>query len=638
MIWTGLQANSMFALTGCAKEDIIVKKFMTKKLTKILFLIYIFIFVFSGCKDNSRPIEATGPQKPTSEIEGLYEQQQTVSGGVGGSGLNLADIKIENVDSNLTKLTLTFGQGSQSEDKSVEPAKEVPKYSTSFVKGANRMVLEMEGVSYFSYKIYEEEISNSVIGGIFAQRPVDSSQSFLYVNIGTDYAYKVQELKNQIIISIHKVTGAAEKKNYYVTLDAFYEYEEGLLGGDFPMKPTICRDGENIILISCPFSTKAEAEEYISQNRENFSSLLPGKSYNLIELAGAELPQFSRESGLGEIAGTPIGCKDGAELTFDPLIINGRFLCINHDGSAFVYAQPNTIYGDQEGDSFSFEYLYMESTESGLKERLIENQFSSITDARFSHDSKYVAFIEQNDVLRKLQILSLEDGKLFVPADDSFGIDTASFVWDDDRDILYAINGEFQSKQLLSYDLTDPDNVVVEGVFEQEFSESKLQINGDKIYYANRSGDSLDSEICVVDITDGACEKIADGNNFLLSPDGSKIVINDMTVENGTEIYRLIYVDMQTGEETLVYSGQIINNITWSFTGSCIYYSVYRDTGQDEKYPYALYCYDVKAGRSVHMMDTITSALYASTRDDEVLLMCVFTYKNQPVPVTYPVK
>jgi hypothetical protein len=601
-------------------------------------LIYIFIFIFAGCVDSSRPIEATGPQNPTSEIEGFYEQQQTVSGGVGSSGLNLADIKIENVDADLTKLTLTFGQGSQSEDKSVDPAKEVPKYSTSFIKGVNRMVLKMEGVSYFSYKIYEEEIKNSAIGGIFAQRPVNSNESFLYVNIGTDYAYKVEEFKNQITVSIHKVAGSAEKKNYYVTIDAFSEYEEGSLGNEFPMKPTICRDGENIILISRPFSTKGEAEEYISENRESFTSLLPGKSYNLIELAGAQLPQFSRESGLGEIAETPIGIKDGVELTFEPLIVNGRFLCFNRDRTSFVYAQPNTIYGDQEGDSFNFEYLYMQSTESGLKERLLESQFSSITDASFSRDSKYVAFIEQNDVLRKLQILSLGDGKLYIPADDSFGIDTASFVWDDSSDILYAINGEFQSKQLLSYDLTDPDNVVVQGVFEQEFSESKLQINGSKIYYANRSGESLDSEICVVDIDGGACEKIADGNNFLLSPDGSKIVINDMTAENGAETYRLIYVDMETGDQTLIYSGQIINNITWSAGGSRIYYSVYRDTGQDEKYPYELHYYDVKAGSSVYMMDTITSALYASTNDEEVLLMCVFTYKNQPVPMTYSVK
>ena len=611
---------------------------MVKKLAKILFLIYILAFIFSGCSGDGKLVEATGPQEPTSEIKGFYEQQQVVSGGVGGTSLNLADIKIEAESQDVTHVTLSFGQGSPAEDRSFIPSRQTPVYSTSFVAGVNRMVLTLEGVSYFSYKIYEDEIASSPISGIFAQRPVNTDQSKLYINIAAEYAYKVEEINNQIIITIHKVAIAAENKQYYVTLDAFSEYEDGILGEYFPMTPTICMDGENVVLISQPFCTRDEAQQYIDLNTDNFVQLLPGKKYDLIELSAAELPQFSRESGLEEVANTPIGRKEGIEQTFPPLITNGRFLCYNTDGSAFVFAQPNIIYGDQAGDTFSFEYLYMEETETGVKERLIENQFNSIIDASFSHDSKYIAFIEQNDVLRKLQILSLEDGKLFIPADDSFGIDTASFVWHDTKNILYAINGEFQSKQLLSYDLTDPENVVVSGVFEQEFSESILQIKGDKIFYADKDSESMTSDICKVTIGDGLCEKIAQGNTFLLSPGGSMLAINDMTEEGGSEIYRLRVLDMETGEETLVYSGEIINNITWSKAGSRIYYSVYRDAGREEAYPYALYYYDVASGRSVYMMDTITSALYPATSDEQVLLMCIFTYKNQPVPVTYTVK
>ncbi len=625
-------------MTGFAKKDIIVWLFMNKRLIKIIFLIYILAFAFSGCDEIPAPVEATGPQNPTSEIEGFYEQQQIVSGGTGGNRLNLADIEIETLDSDVTKVTLTFGQGSQGEDKSFVPSTVIPNYSTSFIRGVNRMVLTMEGVSYFSYKLYEEEIADSIIKGVFAQRPVDSEESYLFFNINTDYAYKVEELRNQIIITIHKTAASADNKAYYVTLNAYDAYEEGSLGKEFPMTPTICSDGENILLISKPFSTKEEAEKYISENKNLFESLASGKKYNLIELSSSELPVFSEESGFTEIANTPIGYKDDKALTFQPLIINGRFLCHNQDNTSFAFAQPNTIYGEQEGDSFSFEYLYIANIESGLEERLLEYQFSSIIGAQFSHDSKYIAFIEQNDVLRKLQILSLEDGRLFIPADDSFGIDTASFVWDDNKDILYAINGEFQSKQLLSYDLSDPSNVVVKGVFEQEFSESILQINGYKIYYANRDNESLDGEICVLETETGMCNKITEGNTFILSPDGSKMVVSDMQEENGAEIYRLRYIDMETRDETLIYSGQIINNITWSSEGNRIYYSVYKDGGRDEQYPYALYYYDISMDSSIYMMDTITSALYSSTRDDEVLLMCIFTYKNQPVPVTYIVK
>ena len=237
-----------------------------------------------------------------------------------------------------------------------------------------------------------------------------------------------------------------------------------------------------------------------------------------------------------------------------------------------------------------------------------------------------------------LQILSLEDGKLYIPAEDSFGVDTASFAWADDENILYAINGEFQSKQLLSYDLTDPNNVKVQGIFEQEFSESILQINGNKIYYADRDDESLSSKICMLDIDTGDVTKIANGYTFLLSPDGEKLLINDTEVIDGTEIYRLRYIDINTNEEKLIQSGQIISDVTWSASGERIYYSVYKDNGWDDPYPNALYYYEIDTNQSVYMMDMVSGALYPSNRDDEVLLMCIFTYQKQPIPFTYIVK
>ena len=611
---------------------------MKNKFTILIFIIYVLLFIMSGCNGDTQPVEATGPQNPTSEIKGFYSQQQTVTGGAGGSGLNLVDIKIDSNDDGSTTLAFTFGQGNVAQDNSFTPSETVPKYEVSFLDGINRMVLSFEGVSYYSYKLYEDEIDNPLLGGIFAQRPVNTDKSFLYLNINSDYAYKAHELGNQIIITLHKVTESEEEKAYYVTLNAYDEYEAGYLDESFSMKPTLCRDKENVVLISKPFISYDEALSYIKENNEKLKGLLAGKKFFISEIENTSLPEFSEESGYEEISRTPIGFLNGEDKSFPALITNGRFLCFDSIGESFVYAQPNTIYGDQEGDSLSFEYLFVQDVKSGQSTRLIDIQFSSITYAQFSSDSKYLAFIEQNDVLRQLQILSINDGKLYIPEEDSFGIDTASFVWDDNKNILYAINGEFQSKQLLSYDLTDPDNVKVNGVFEDEFSESILQIYGNKIYYANRTGEGTDSEICAVDIELGECKKITDGNSFLLSPDGKNIIVNDVIIDGNTEIYRLRCFNMETETETLIYSGELINNVTWSKDGSRVYYSVYSEDTENEQYPYSLYYYNVSMNKSYFMMNTIASALYHGTQDDEVLLMCIFTYKNRPIPVTYQVK
>ncbi|MCK5129516.1 MAG: hypothetical protein KAQ68_06680, partial [Clostridiales bacterium] len=509
---------------------------------------------------------------------------------------------------------------------------------TSFIPGINRMQLTMKGVSYWSYKLYEEELLDSIIGGVFVQRPVDQDVSNLYINIHSDYAYKIEEYINQIIITFHEVDLQKQQKSYYAILNAYDEYEKGAFGNEFEMSPTICTNKENILLLSKPYESYEKAKEFTKNNSALLDTVVPGKKFSIVELDNTGLPNFSEEAGLIEIANTPIGMRDDEALSFVPLIVNGRFLGYDNTYTTYTYAQPNVILGDQEGDVFRFEYLYQSDVEGVSKEKIMEQQFSSINSAQFSHDSKYVAFIEQNDVLRMLQILSLEDGRLYIPAEDSFGIDTASFAWADDKNVLYAINGEFQSKQLLSYDLTNPDDVQVKGIFEQEFSESILQMKGNKIYYADRDPESLTSQICVVDIETGNVDKIADGYSFLLSPDGSKLLINDVEMINSMESYRLRYIDIESGTETIIQIGQTISDVTWSTHGERVYYSVYRDAGWDNPYPNALYYYDLNKKQSVYMMDIVSSALYASQNDDEVLMMCIFTYQKQPIPITYIVK
>lgn len=205
------------------------------------------------------------------------------------------------------------------------------------------------------------------------------------------------------------------------------------------MNPTICMDKENILLISEPFSNMDKAQQFVDENDNVLDTLVPGKQFSVVELNDNSLPTFSQEQGIQEIASTPIGFRDDHTLSFEPLIINGRFLGYDRDNTEYIYAQPNVILGDQEGDSFAYEYLYKGDARKTVQTRLLENQFSSLNSAMFSYDSNYIAFIEQNDVLRTLQILSLVDGKLYVPAEDSFGIDTASFAWADDENVLYAI-------------------------------------------------------------------------------------------------------------------------------------------------------------------------------------------------------
>ena len=77
------------------------------------------------------------------------------------------------------------------------------------------MKISMQGVSYFSYKLYEQELKSSIIQGIFAQHPVNQDTSHLYINMKTDFAYIVEEYNNQIIISYRETTPSNDKVSYF---------------------------------------------------------------------------------------------------------------------------------------------------------------------------------------------------------------------------------------------------------------------------------------------------------------------------------------------------------------------------------------------------------------------------------------
>ncbi|MCK5129580.1 MAG: hypothetical protein KAQ68_07000, partial [Clostridiales bacterium] len=92
---------------------------MKMRTSKIIIFLCLFISVLTGCDKQVKPVEATGPQNPSSEIEGFFAQQQTVEGGEDVSSLNLADIKITKSLENETQVILTFTQGNTTADKDI---------------------------------------------------------------------------------------------------------------------------------------------------------------------------------------------------------------------------------------------------------------------------------------------------------------------------------------------------------------------------------------------------------------------------------------------------------------------------------------------------------------------------------------
>ncbi|MEX1376113.1 MAG: hypothetical protein AB1Z23_01450 [Eubacteriales bacterium] len=598
----------------------------------IIFFI-IIILLLAGCTNKDK-IDSTATSAPVATDVPFLSNEIIISGGDGLTHQNLADIQIENLENDKVRMTLSFmtGSGAAMIDQRVSSG--VPNYSVSHVEGVDRMMIQLDGISNWTYKIYDEEIqNNSIIQGVLKQEPIDGNSLYLYVSTKDDYSYRVDTNTNKIVITMYPHEQST-KYNYYIKLNAFLEYQNGYFKSE-DFYPCLSRDGVNGVLLSYPFDTLDAANLYLDEHKEELEAEIDIQDISVVYLANNELPEYSYENQLEQIINKPIGYRSDESIVGLPLITDGRFLTWGKTKDDFVYARAYTLLGSQVGDVYSYEEIWKRQKDSSA--RMMETQFNSVLNADYSYDNRFLAFIDQNDETRMLQILDNLTGDIYLPADDGFGIDTSSFVWSNNDNRLFAITGERESKQLLCYDMRNILDISVYALTEEEYMESSLCLFDEYIYFLKAGEDSLTTDIYRADIETGHASKFLSGNSFMLSPKGNKIAVNDMQQKNA-EQYSFYLYDMNTKNKEVIQTGKMIMDYTWSRDGSRIYYTVYKNAGWEDEYPLQLYYYDVAKNKSYYVMDMITGALYPAYDEDQVLVMSIFQLQDRQITITYQVQ
>lgn len=606
---------------------------MRRIISKNIIILVIIILILSSCI-RLKELVASNTNSPNITDRRYMASSQVSSGGDELTQQNLADIKIENLEDDRVKMTLSFMTSSGISLIDQKVSKGVPNYTISHIDGVDRMVIKLDGISNWTYRIYENEIKdNKVISGVLKQEPTGSDSLYLYISTLDEYGYTVEKNANKLEIYFTHIPTALSY-SYYIRINAFVEYQNAYFSyQDF--YPSISLDGVNGVLISKPFSTESQANEYLLEQKDTLTNMAQGKEISIIRLGNNELPEYNYQNEIEQIINNPIGTKYGEPILGIPLVTDGRFLSWGNSKTEFAYAKTYTILGAQEGDVYSYEQI---CTSTGEGQRnLIEYQCTSLLSAGYSYDGQYMAFIDQDAQTRMLVIVDTKTGKLYIPADDGFGIDTSSFVWSNNDNRLYAITGEYDSKQLLCYDMQDINNIQVFALVEEEYIESNLYLHDDNIYYLKSTPDNSTTNIYSADINTGKSREHISANSFMLSPDGQSLVVNDMQKDD-VENYSLYIYDIDSGEKQSIQDGKMVMDYTWSKDSTRVYYSVYKSAGWEEEYPLELYYYDVEQKTSYYMMDMITGALYTAYEKMQVLVMSIFELQDRQVSVTYIVK
>ncbi len=605
----------------------------------LLMMVFIVLFALTGCGGSTKAPVANVPDGtalPQSSVPGYFSVDQSVNGGKDMQYINLRDIKVTKQATD-TVIQMEFKEGSLLRDMVEKPTNGVPRYTTQWLPGVDRLVININGLAFWDYKVYDDELKDTPIQSIFDQTPVNDTETMLtrlYINLKSDIVYKVETKDNYLILSIRALP-EEEKTSYYVMVNAFDEYTDGIVSDAEGLYPTRCNDKVNVTLISKPFATEAEANKFMEEKKSSLLTKLPGKEFIVKPITSGDLPDYDEKGALTAYENATVTRKDDKENAAPVLITNGKLLCWRPDGMAYAFVKP-FFMGNSDGSGYtSYEKIYINDLSTNTPTLLTDFDYSSITKAEYSSDGRYLAFLVGNDESRLLCIYDFQNSskQVATASEAGFGADTANFTWGsgDKANTIYAITGEGNTLQLMSYTPTD-SGPVVETLVENAFTDGSMGFYENKLYYSqSNSDDATKSGIFSYDVASKQIKRVCDGDYFELnSKAGAMAITKD---DREIRIYSI-----RSNLNKSVIKGKDVSSVVWSSDGSSLFYLLYQydyDSANGDRFILKLYQYNTKTNESKELTDVVEGQFMQSDKSSELLMVYIYSQDNRFVPITY---
>ena len=567
----------------------------------------------------------------TSSEESLVfnDSTKTISGGdrnLNGE-INLKDISVQVKDDAAT-LTFSFVKGSRLVDSAESAISRTPRYTVKILENPRRMQISLYGVDFWDYSTQNLWNSVNLIYGSFDQIPFGETPYTIYFQLASNVEYAVQEKDSQLIIQLKPVAEEGSEQ-YYVTLNAFDQFEEGQIHDDLGLTPTLCEGNTNVALISSGFDREADAQALLERVNEEIAAVMPAKQAYIQQLTPDQLPKFDMTADTEPIDTRAVLNVDGKPVMLEALMQNASYLTSAPDGSMlFIRKMRPDETIDVEQVTTDTLWL-MEPT--GKKTQLqLDQSFYSIKDAAYSPDGRYLAILDVTDTQSLLYIWDTKSQKLTNAGEEGFGNITSSFCWSDTKNIIYAMTG-YQSLQLMQMDLTT-EEWKINSIEEQPGAESDIDFAGGKLYFVDLEA-SPEGIIYAVDIASGQRSEFTKGIYFQISPDKKTMAVRRYrpTEEEWMPV-DVVSINLADGEEQLILSNTFIEQMTFLKDGSLLYLTY---GGKGEEFPYILGEWNVSQGTYREYAQITSPYVEADTVNRSLFIVDHIELEDNYVPITY---
>lgn len=608
--------------------------------------------MLGGCAQNGAQVN-TNPA-PSSEYQGFYGPEQQYSGGDPNQALgevNLNDIDMEQ-QGDVARLTLTFSLGSRYSGTDEAKMTSVPPYTAYCLGSPARFVLAVSGVEYWDYKTENDLQENPLIRGIIKQIPMDyqpfddqsaTTPMVLYLQLDSAAAYRVQENGDKLVIELRPVTKKTAATRYYVTANAFADFQEGKIDNSLGLAPVLCDDLTNTVLISRGFEKKEEAEAFMEQTARNLAPLLPDKKtgdiLRVVKINGDSLPVYDKpdESALPL---EPIVSIGGKPKILPVVMQGGMYLSTRPETGQLLFAKAASAPLQGNGqDEDTVYHLWLTGSQGEDPAKLTRTEFSFIADAQFSKDGSQLAVLETATASGKntLYVYDMQSGVLRDLIEEGLDAEISDFEWGQDADTLYAIAANGGDRQLIGIRLDKAEpNEAFTVIGDPGNSAGSLAFIGNKLYYVffPEYADAGTGQVIEVDLSNAARKQnFAQGTDFRISADGRYMAV----IENnaGEDVYAedpasrtgctVSVLDMRTGERVAQAQTGFVTNFIWEADAQSLFLVTNAEdeaaqNGSQPSFAYVLSVFDVHSSTVTPLLHTSVSAIQASAKEDTLLL------------------
>jgi len=561
--------------------------------------------------------------------DNTIEATQSLEGGQDlGSDVNLKDMTMVS-DGESTVVTLYFIKGSRKSDVTESKLDSVPSYHASLLPFPQRLCVTLS-VDFWDYQTSSDWYRDSLVCGSF--KSSNSAEGILSVYFQLTGAVRAsfEETDDRLVITLVPQRSSSQE-SYFVGLNAYEEWGQHLIPQDLGLTPTLCADLSNIMLISKPFSSKEQADDFSKTVSDAISSVAATKNPYVFSMEAGSLPAYNSTVDLEEVNQKLVLQEDGTGKTLPVLVENGRYLCAAPDESV-LYAR--SYFPDPMGDSpqTQVERLWMIGKDEAKTELDLPN-FSYVEQAAFSSDGKYLAILDTSMLSKVLYIYNEETGELQNLGEEGFGDITSSFVWDKQNNRIYAMTGHGDVR-LMCYDFSAPEGSRIAFVEEEPGMESALATDGTSLYFSNpAAGDS--GEIYAVDIATGARTLVAQGISFKLSPDGKELAVLKPSATGGPDLFDLSVISLSSGEAFSVMDAIYVEDYEFGLDSDHLYFTTSTYDGIPSGYHNALLCFSI-ADKNTELIGYSTAEmLKRGSQKNEMYLIDYFDSQTETFYVTY---